>query len=205
MPNTRWHKTRFRIFVRFSEGSVYVHAGPGRPRGVQRGGPVSDRVGRVGRRVGRVGVRSAGGSDQIGRLSRLGQGGTGRGDLLSAERSGWAWDRHGVGHGPGMGNGSGRTWALGAGRAKSEILRNPTRSKNRAKTEMSRSAYCHQRGRRAILDAWEGSSPPHHQPPHRTRSMTDRQIRDLQAFAVELAKEGRHDAAREVLALIPRR
>jgi len=35
--------------------------------------------------------------------------------------------------------------------------------------------------------------------------MTTKQIRDLQAFAVELAKEGRHDAAKEVLALISRR
>jgi len=32
--------------------------------------------------------------------------------------------------------------------------------------------------------------------------MTDKQIRDLQAFAVELIKEGRPEAAREVLALI---
>ena len=32
--------------------------------------------------------------------------------------------------------------------------------------------------------------------------MTTKQIRDLQAFAVELAREGNHDAAREVLALI---
>lgn len=36
-------------------------------------------------------------------------------------------------------------------------------------------------------------------PPH---LMTKKQIRDLQLFAVELVKEGRHDAAREVLALI---
>ena len=34
--------------------------------------------------------------------------------------------------------------------------------------------------------------------------MTQKQIRDLQAFAVELAKEGRKDAAKEVLALISR-
>ena len=34
--------------------------------------------------------------------------------------------------------------------------------------------------------------------------MTTKQIRDLQAFAVELAKEGRHDAAKEVLQLITR-
>ena len=32
--------------------------------------------------------------------------------------------------------------------------------------------------------------------------MTQKQIKDLQQFAVELAKEGRQDAAREVLALI---
>jgi hypothetical protein len=32
--------------------------------------------------------------------------------------------------------------------------------------------------------------------------MTTKQIRDLQAFAVELAREGRAEAAREVLALI---
>ena len=32
--------------------------------------------------------------------------------------------------------------------------------------------------------------------------MTTKQIRDLQAYAVELAKEGNHSAAREVLALI---
>ena len=32
--------------------------------------------------------------------------------------------------------------------------------------------------------------------------MTAKQIKDLQAFAVELAKEGRKDAAKEVLALI---
>ena len=34
--------------------------------------------------------------------------------------------------------------------------------------------------------------------------MTNKQIRDLQAFAVELAREGRHDAAKEVLALLAR-
>ena len=34
--------------------------------------------------------------------------------------------------------------------------------------------------------------------------MTKKQVRDLQTFAVELAKEGRKDAAREVLALIAR-
>ena len=34
--------------------------------------------------------------------------------------------------------------------------------------------------------------------------MTQKQIRDLQAFAVELAREGRKDAAREVLALLAR-
>ena len=35
-------------------------------------------------------------------------------------------------------------------------------------------------------------------------TMTTKQIRELQAFAVELVKEGSHDAAREVLALIKR-
>ena len=34
--------------------------------------------------------------------------------------------------------------------------------------------------------------------------MTKKQIRDLQEFAVILAKEGRQDAAKEVLALINR-
>ena len=34
--------------------------------------------------------------------------------------------------------------------------------------------------------------------------MTQKQIRDLQAFAIELAKEGKAEAAREVLALINR-
>jgi len=32
--------------------------------------------------------------------------------------------------------------------------------------------------------------------------MTTKQVRDLQAFAAELTREGRADAAREVLALI---
>ena len=32
--------------------------------------------------------------------------------------------------------------------------------------------------------------------------MTKKQIRDLQAFAIELAKEGRTKAAKEVLSLI---
>ena len=41
-------------------------------------------------------------------------------------------------------------------------------------------------------------------PPYPVLTMTTKQIRDLQAFAVELAKEGRHDAAKEVLALITR-
>lgn len=44
--------------------------------------------------------------------------------------------------------------------------------------------------------------PTNHTPPH--LAMTTKQVRDLQAFAVELTKEGRHDAAREVLALIAR-
>ena len=35
--------------------------------------------------------------------------------------------------------------------------------------------------------------------------MTKKQIRDLQAFAIELAKEGRQDAAKEVLSLISRK
>ena len=34
--------------------------------------------------------------------------------------------------------------------------------------------------------------------------MTQKQIRDLQAFAIELAKEGKPEAAKEVLALINR-
>jgi len=34
--------------------------------------------------------------------------------------------------------------------------------------------------------------------------MTKKQIRDLQAFAIELIKEGRPEAAKEVLGLIPR-
>ena len=41
-------------------------------------------------------------------------------------------------------------------------------------------------------------------PHHPTGTMTKKQIRDLQLFAVELVKEGRQDAAREVLALIAR-
>lgn len=41
----------------------------------------------------------------------------------------------------------------------------------------------------------------HHHP---TSTMTNKQIRDLEAFAVELVKEGRKDAAKEVLALIAR-
>jgi len=32
--------------------------------------------------------------------------------------------------------------------------------------------------------------------------MTKKQIKDLQLFAVELAKEGRHEAAKQVLSLI---
>lgn len=35
--------------------------------------------------------------------------------------------------------------------------------------------------------------------------MTQKQIRDLQAFAVELTKEGRKEAAKEVLSLISRK
>jgi hypothetical protein len=35
--------------------------------------------------------------------------------------------------------------------------------------------------------------------------MTKKQIRDLQQFAIELAKEGRQDAAKEVLSLINRK
>ena len=34
--------------------------------------------------------------------------------------------------------------------------------------------------------------------------MTKMQVRDLQAFAVELTKEGNHEAAREVLKLLAR-
>ena len=43
----------------------------------------------------------------------------------------------------------------------------------------------------------------HHPTPPLT-TMTRKQLRDLQLFAVELAREGRHEAAREVLALIAR-
>ena len=50
----------------------------------------------------------------------------------------------------------------------------------------------------ATIGTWEKY------PPHPTRTMTNQQIRDLQAFAVELAREGRTEAAREVLALIAR-
>jgi len=45
-------------------------------------------------------------------------------------------------------------------------------------------------------------TPPLTIPPHPLQAMTTKQIRDLQLFAVELVKEGRHDAAREVLSLI---
>jgi len=41
-------------------------------------------------------------------------------------------------------------------------------------------------------------------PNHPTPPMTNKQRRDLEAFAVELAKEGRKDAAREVLELLAR-
>jgi len=51
----------------------------------------------------------------------------------------------------------------------------------------------------AILWAWEKTLPSDHYP---LRPMTTKQIRDLQAFAAELTREGRTDAAREVLALI---
>lgn len=34
--------------------------------------------------------------------------------------------------------------------------------------------------------------------------MTSKQIRDLQAYAVELTREGRHEAARQVLSLLAR-
>jgi len=50
-----------------------------------------------------------------------------------------------------------------------------------------------------------GKNPPHPFPLATTNhlpAMTTKQIRDLQLFAVELVKEGRPDAAREVLALI---
>ena len=46
------------------------------------------------------------------------------------------------------------------------------------------------------------STGPNPLPPLETHPMTQKQIRDLQAFAVELAKEGRKEAAKEVLALI---
>ena len=50
----------------------------------------------------------------------------------------------------------------------------------------------------AILNI--GNTNPYY---HRSfNPMTKKQIRDLQAFAVELAKEGRKEAAKEVLALI---
>ena len=45
-----------------------------------------------------------------------------------------------------------------------------------------------------------GNTNPHHP----LSTMTQKQIRDLQAFAIELAKEGKAEAAREVLALINR-
>lgn len=52
----------------------------------------------------------------------------------------------------------------------------------------------------------KGMGGNHPTPPHYSttplQAMTTKQIRDLQLFAVELVKEGRHDAAREVLALI---
>ena len=41
-------------------------------------------------------------------------------------------------------------------------------------------------------------------PHHPLGTMTQKQIRDLQMFAVELTKEGKPEAAREVLALIAR-
>ena len=58
---------------------------------------------------------------------------------------------------------------------------------------------------RAILWAWQREPPsPPPKPLIGISTMTTQQIRDLQAFAVELAREGRADAAREVLALIAR-
>ena len=61
----------------------------------------------------------------------------------------------------------------------------------------------------ASIGSWERTTLPHllgittiTLPPLTT--MTRKQLRDLQLFAVELAREGRHEAAREVLALIAR-
>ena len=58
----------------------------------------------------------------------------------------------------------------------------------------------------AILWAWERRPYPYPSPlttpPHPTRTMTTKQIRDLQAFAVELTREGNHAAASAVLSLL---
>ena len=54
-----------------------------------------------------------------------------------------------------------------------------------------------------ILDAWrsgELNNPYSYTP--KVTTMTTKQIRDLQEFAVELAREGNTEAAKEVLALI---
>ena len=51
----------------------------------------------------------------------------------------------------------------------------------------------------AIINS-RGNTSPHYS----LSTMTQKQIRDLQAFAIELAKEGKAEAAKEVLALINR-
>ena len=56
----------------------------------------------------------------------------------------------------------------------------------------------------AILWAWERRPCPSPLTSHPTptSTMTTKQIRDLQAFAIELTREGQHAAAQAVLSLL---
>ena len=66
------------------------------------------------------------------------------------------------------------------------------------KKEMSKNSYC--TGEADRLAYGHGRNTPSPLTPPLT--MTAKQIRDLRAFAAELAAEGNTDAAREVLGLI---
>jgi hypothetical protein len=65
---------------------------------------------------------------------------------------------------------------------------------------MKMSRYTYRQGMRKNLYYGHGRDTP----PFTPKPMTQKQIRDLQAFAIELTREGRHDAARQVLLLIGR-
>ncbi len=70
---------------------------------------------------------------------------------------------------------------------------------------MKMSRYTYRQGSQEYIYYGHGRgdlTPTSYHSPHPTSTMTTKQVRDLQAYAVELTREGQHAAAQAVLSLL---